>query len=171
MAAQYLLYSYAIIYSVVFSLHHLLFGSQVYHSLLLLDLFKLSFQCMVLTALFVTATTVALYWLCFAIFILSLSLCLCTLHIAFHSWAGPPCCPPREAHASSGYLLHFIYCIPLCWAQFPEIYTVYLALLTMLPSHGALGLDSPGYICLWPSLPKGQVSGLGHSLGNCTLAA
>lgn len=63
----------------VLSLHHLLFGGQVYHSLLLLDLFKLSFQCMELPAPLVAATTAAIYWLYFGLFSLPLSL---PLHFA-----------------------------------------------------------------------------------------
>lgn len=59
----YSLYDYAIIDSVVLSLQHLLFEGQVYHSLLLLEVFKFSFQCTELTALVVAATTIAIYWL------------------------------------------------------------------------------------------------------------
>ena len=73
MTAWYSLYNCIILYSVFLSLHHLFFGVQVYHGLLLLNLFKVSFQCIDLTALVVPTTTIALYWLYFRIFSLSLS--------------------------------------------------------------------------------------------------
>lgn len=79
----------------VLSLHHLLFGGQVYHSLLLLGLFKLSFQCMELPAplpLLVTGCTLV-YSVC-------LYLCLCTLRSALHSWVGPPCYLPSPLRLS-----------------------------------------------------------------------
>lgn len=116
MTAWYSLYNCIILYSVFLSFHHLFFGVQVYHGLLL-NLFKLSFQCIYLTALVVPTTTIALYWLYFCIFSLSLSFWLHTSRIALHSWKGPSYCPPRETHVSSDCLLYFMHsspCARLC---------------------------------------------------------
>lgn len=130
MAALYSLYSYAIIYPVVLSLHHLLFGGQVYHSLLFLDLFQFSFQSVELTALVVAATAVAIYWFCWIY-----SVCLCLFAFALHALlhaAEPslPTCLLRPSLALQA--LH-----PLCWALCPEMCAVQWAVLTMLTSHGA----------------------------------
>lgn len=127
----------------VLSLHHLLFGGQVYHSLLLLDLFELSFQCMELPPPLVVASTAASYCLYFGLFSLPLSPPLhfahCSTQLSGSSLLSifpGPC----DSH------LNFMLCTLLCWALFPEVCTVYGALLTILPSHGTLSLDSPGCI-------------------------
>lgn len=98
-----------------FSLHHLLFGGQVYHSLLFLDLFKFSFQSMELTALVVAATDVAIYWLC-----LIYSACLCLFAFALHALlhAAEPCLLTGLLQPSLALpALH-----PLCWALCPDVH-------------------------------------------------
>lgn len=84
------------------------------------------------------------YWLYFCIFNLSLSLCFCTSCTALHSWQGPPCCPPREIHASSVSCMSCTHTSVLGSASRDK--HCHLALQAMLPSHDVLGLISPGYI-------------------------
>ena len=127
MTAWYSLYNYIII----FSLHHLFFGVQVYHSLLL-NLFKLSCQCTELAALVVPITAIAITGCIFAY-----SIYLCLFAFALHALLYtadkalravllgkfmPPLSPACHA------------CIPLCWALLPEIHTVtWLCRLCSLP--------------------------------------
>lgn len=133
MAALRSSHDYAVISSVVLSSHHLLFGGQVYHSLLLPDVFKLSSQCAELTARVVAATTAALYWLhrCLQSTLVSRPLRF-TQSLA--RGAVPPDTPPPALHAlrpGAG----------LC----PEVCTVYWALpttpLPMVLLQAALHLD------------------------------
>lgn len=84
------------------------------------------------------------YWLYFCIFNLSLSLCFCTSCTALQSWQGPPCCPPREIHASSVSSTSCMHTSVLGSASRDT--HCHLALQAVLPSHDALGLISPGCI-------------------------
>ena len=84
------------------------------------------------------------YWLYFCIFNLSLSLCFCTSCTALHSWQGPPCCPPREIHASSVSCMSCMHTSVLGSASRDT--HCHLALQAVLPSHDDLGLISPGCI-------------------------
>jgi hypothetical protein len=79
-----------------------------------------------------------------------------------------PCCSPRVTHASSDCFSH---CVHLCWVLIREEHCP----PGPADSWCFLPMELLAWIVqatfhVWPSIPKGWVSDLSYSLGNCALA-